>query len=71
MNRDHRSDEEQVLAAYTRDGRGYLLRYGPARKRGEAPYEKELWFTAPSVLPVARLLDQLCLRPDCWAVKWS
>ena len=44
------------------------MRDGPAREAGRYS-NKKLCFTATSVEPMARLLYELSLRPDCFWVK--
>lgn len=51
------------------DDRGFLVRDGPARARGEQRCHEKLCFTAVDVDRLAAVLHELGQREDCWFVK--
>jgi len=64
-----RLDEPTLVDTRFAREQGFLVREGPAKKRGESPSQKKLCFTATSVDAMARVLYYLSLRQDCWLVK--
>lgn len=64
-------DRADPMSAFEPDGRGFLVRRGPAADRGEAKCEKKLCFTSTSLAPMAAVLYELSLRSDCWYTKFD
>jgi DNA-3-methyladenine glycosylase I len=49
--------------------RGFLVREGPAKQRGDRACPKKLCLTSTRAEPLARILYELSLRDDCYFVK--
>lgn len=60
-------ESPELYAKFEKKG-GFLRRDGPARAAGRYS-NKKLCFTSTSLEPMARLLYELSLRPDCFWVK--
>jgi hypothetical protein len=62
-------EADSVMTHLKEDGRGFLVRPGPAYQRGDVPCQEKLCSTSTSVSSLAELLFQLSQREDCWYVK--